>query len=105
VRALRPEVDAAASPDTDAVLVDGVPVSRGSRVRLRPRRRGTDAHDMFLAGRTAHVEAVFLDLDGKRHVAVTIDDDPTAELHRWYGRFHYFAPEELVPVPEEASAP
>ena len=35
---------------------------------------------MFLAGLTATVEAVFLDVDGDRHLAVTVDDDPAAEL-------------------------
>jgi hypothetical protein len=90
-----PGADESVSPETDSVVVDGVPVSKGSRVRLRPRRRGTDAHDMFLAGRTALVEAVFVDVDGSRHVAVTIEDDPSAELHQWYGRYHYYRPEEL----------
>lgn len=93
-----PGADASVSPETDAVVVDGVRVAKGSRVRLRPRRRGTDAHDMFLAGRLATVEAVFLDVDGSTHVAVTIEDDPSAELHQWYGRFHYFAPEEVEPA-------
>ena len=51
-------------PEPDSVLVDGVPVARGSRVRLRPVRRA-DAHDMFLAGRTAVVQAVLLDVDGR----------------------------------------
>lgn len=96
-----PGADASVSPDTDSVLVDGVAVAKGSRVRLRPRRRGSDAHDMFLAGRTATVEAVFLDVDGAQHVAVTIDDDPSAELHQWYGRYHYFAPEEVEPLGEK----
>ena len=31
---------------------------------LHPRARGTDVHDMFLEGRSAHVEAVLLDVDG-----------------------------------------
>jgi hypothetical protein len=93
-----PGADASVSPETDPVVVDGVRVAKGSRVRLRPRRRGTDAHDMFLAGRAATVEAVFLDVDGSTHVAVTIEDDPSAELHQWYGRFHYFAPEEVEPA-------
>ena len=53
---------------------------------------------MFLDGRTARVEAVLLDVDGARHVAVTVDDDPGADLHQWYGRFHYFAPDEVVPL-------
>jgi hypothetical protein len=98
------------SPATDTVLVDGVPLGGGSRVRLRPRGRGADAQDMFLAGRTAEVAAVFHDVDGSVHLAVTLDDDPAAELHTWYGRFHYFRPDELEPLepagsPDEPSAP
>ncbi|MFJ1656556.1 hypothetical protein ACIOC2_35355 [Streptomyces sp. NPDC088337] len=85
------------SPTTETVLVDGVPVGSGSRVLLRPRGRGADAQDMFLAGRTAQVAAVFHDVDGSVHLAVTLDDDPAAELHAWYGRFHYFRPDELEP--------
>ena len=92
-----PGADASVSPGTDAVLVDGVRVARGSRVRLHPRARGTDVHDMFLEGRSARVEAVLLDVDGSTHLAVTVDDDPGADLHRWYGRHHYFAPDEVVP--------
>ncbi|HKS50021.1 MAG TPA: hypothetical protein VJT49_33920 [Amycolatopsis sp.] len=87
-----------ATPET--VVVDGFRVTRGSRVRLRPRAHGTDAHDMFLAGRVGVVQAVRTDLDGSRHVAVTIEDDPAADLHEWYGRYHYFAPEEVVPLKE-----
>ncbi|WP_262387091.1 hypothetical protein [Streptomyces sp. TRM49041] len=85
-------------PTTDSVLVDGVPVASGARVLLRPRGRGADAHDMFLTGRTAQVAAVFHDVDGSVHVAVTLDDDPAAELNSWYGRFFYFRPDELQPV-------
>ncbi|MFI7413010.1 hypothetical protein ACIBU0_30490 [Streptomyces sp. NPDC049627] len=85
------------SPSTDTVLVGGVPLGAGSRVRLRP-RRGADAQDMFLEGRTAEVAAVFHDVDGSVHLAVTLDDDPASELHTWYGRFHYFRPGELEPL-------
>ncbi len=98
-----PGADDALSPGSDAVVVDGVRVARGSRVRLHPRRSGTDAHDMFLQGRTARVEAVLLDVDDDRHVAVVLDDDPGADLHQWYGRYHYFAPEELTPLDPEVS--
>lgn len=97
-----PGADDALSPGRDAVVVDGVRVARGSRVRLQPRSSGTDAHDMFLAGRTARVEAVLLDVDDDRHVAVVLDDDPGADLHQWYGRYHYFAPRELTPLDAEA---
>lgn len=96
-----PGADEGLSPGRDAVVVDGLRVARGSRVRLRPRTGGTDAHDMFLQGRTARVEAVLLDVDGERHVAVVLDDDPGADLHEWYGRYHYFAPAELTPLDAE----
>ncbi|KUL46138.1 hypothetical protein ADL22_10595 [Streptomyces sp. NRRL F-4489] len=86
------------SPTTDSVPVDGVPVAAGSRVRLRPAGRGADAQDMFLAGRTARVAAVFHDVDGSVHLAVTLDDDPAAELDAWYGRYRYFRPHELQPL-------
>ncbi|GGQ29504.1 hypothetical protein [Streptosporangium pseudovulgare] len=86
------------SPETDAVSVAGVEVARGSRVRLAPGRRRADAHDMFLSGRTARVEAVLTDLDGARHLAVTLDEDPGADLHRSHGRFLYFAPDEVEPL-------
>jgi hypothetical protein len=100
-----PGADRSVSPGSDAVVVDGVRVARGSRVRLSPRRSGTDAHDMFLRGRTALVQAVLLDVDDDRHVAVVLEDDPGADLHQWYGRYSYFAPDELVPLKAEADAP
>ncbi|CCG03938.1 conserved protein of unknown function [Blastococcus saxobsidens DD2] len=98
-----PGADAHLSPDTDAVVVAGVAVTRGSRVELQPRTHGTDAHDVFLAGRTARVEGVFLDVDDERQVAVTLEDDPAAELHQWRRRYHYFLPDELRPLPEEGA--
>lgn len=89
-----PEADASVDPDADSVLVAGGCASKGSRVVLRPGRRG-DAQDMFLAGREAIVSGVFHDVDGGIHIAVTIDGDPAAELDDWYGRYRYFAPHEV----------
>ena len=91
-----PGADRTVSPETDGVVVAGVTVARGSRVRLRPGQRA-DAQDMFLSGREATVEAVFLDVDGNRHLAVTLDEDPAADLRRWHGRFLYFSPDEVEP--------
>ncbi|MDT0448497.1 hypothetical protein [Streptomyces hesseae] len=90
--------DEGLSPATDSVLVDGVAVAAGGRVLLCPRGRGADAQDMFLAGRAARVAGVFHDVDGSVRLAVTIEDDPAAELHDWYGRFHYFRPDEVRPL-------
>jgi hypothetical protein len=92
-----PGADRTVSPETDGVVVAGVMVAKGSRVRLRPGRRRADAQDMFLADREATVEAVFLDVDGNRHLAVTLDQDPAADLQRWHGRYLYFSPDEVEP--------
>jgi len=79
--------------------VRGQWIGAGSRVRLQPGARRTDAQDMFLAGMTATVAAVMRDVEDQDCLAVTIDDDPAAELLRWHQRFHYFYPEEIEPVP------
>jgi hypothetical protein len=94
-----PGADASVSPEHDAIVIDGVRVARGSRVRLHPGRRRTDAQDLFLAGRTATVEAVLFDVDGQQHLGVTPDDDAElAEIQRWHGRYLYFAPDEVTPL-------
>ena len=93
-----PGADSSVDPDTDSVLVAGVEVAKGSKVMLTPRLHGTDAQDMFLDGRTATVAAVLLDVDGNTHVAVTIDDDPGADLSLVQGRFQYFSPDEIAPL-------
>lgn len=93
-----PAADASVAPDTDSVDVGGVRVGRGSRVRLRPGKRRTDAQDMFLAGCVATVQGVFLDVEDQRYVAVTVADDPAADLHAAHGRYLYFYPDEIEPV-------
>jgi hypothetical protein len=93
-----PGADASVSPETDHVVIRGVRVARGSKVRMRPGSRRADAQDLFLAGRTAVVEAVLYDVDGEVHVAVSPDHDPIAELQRSHGRFLYFAPDEIEPI-------
>ncbi|MFI6431030.1 hypothetical protein [Rhodococcus oryzae] len=92
-----PEADGSVRPDVDAVSVNGVRVAKGSAVRLHPSRRA-DAQDLFFDGRTARVASVHADVDGNTHVGVVIDDDPAADLHDWYGRYLYFAPDELEPL-------
>jgi hypothetical protein len=38
---------------------------------------------------------VLFDVDDGTHLAVTVDDDPGADLQRAEGRFLYFRPEEV----------
>ncbi len=94
-----PVADNAVAPGIDAVLVNGVRVNRGSRVRLHPSRRA-DAQDLFFADRIAKVTSVHETVDGDQHVGVVLEDDPAADLHEWYGRYLYFAPDEVEPLSE-----
>jgi len=97
-----PMADNAVRPGLDAILVNGTRVSRGSRVRLRPSRRA-DAQDLFYADKIARVTSVHEDVDGDQHVGVVLEDDPAADLHDWYGRYLYFAPDEVEPLIERSS--
>jgi hypothetical protein len=92
-----PAADESIRPDTDSVLINGVSVAKGSLVRVHPSRRA-DAQDLFFADQVARVTAVLADVDGETHVAVVLVDDPAADMHEWYGRYFYFAPEELEPL-------
>ena len=94
------EAAADVSPETAEVTIQGVRVTKGSLVKVHPTRRA-DAQDLFFADQTARVSAVQVDLDGETHVAVTLVDDPAAEMHDWYGRYLYFAPDELEPLTED----
>jgi hypothetical protein len=98
------EDEQAPDPERDSIQVNGVTVRQGTRVRLRPRPRGTDPHDMFLAGRTAVVARVHQEMSGTRMVAVLLEGDPAADLIPDYGRCRYFAPEEIEPLPAAGSA-
>ncbi len=92
-----PGADAAVHPEIDSVEVDGMALAKGSRVRLRPKLQRADAQDMFLDGRIARVEAVFMDVDNRNYLAVTLEDDPAADLYQSHGRFLYFQPDEVEP--------
>jgi hydrogenase maturation protease len=89
--------------------ISGVAVRVGSRVRLRP-RAGGDVMDIALAGKTAVVESIEQDYDGKFHVCVVVDDDPGRDvgLMRQPGHRFFFTPEEIEPLPalgEETTRP
>lgn len=73
----------------------------GSRVRIRSSGRRTDAQDALFEGCTATVEKVMQDVSGEPFLALTIEEDPAAELHRAFGRFHYYRLDEVEPLPCE----
>lgn len=97
-----PLADSAVAPTIDAVLVNGVRISRDSRVRLHPCRRA-DAQDLFYADKVARVTCVHETVDGDPQIGVVLEDDPAAEIHDWYGRYLYFAPDEVEPLSEGKS--
>lgn len=99
-----PESEALVQPSLDAVLIKGVPVARGSRVRVNPSRRA-DAQDLFFAGQTGRVTSVHFDVDGSTHVGLVLEKDPAADLHEGYGRSFYYAPEELEPLEDGEENP
>ena len=82
----------------ESVNVSGVPVRQGARVRLKP-RAGGDIFDLALAGKTAVVEAIEQDYEGKVHLAVVLEDDPGRDLGmlRQPGHRFFFSPEEVEP--------
>ena len=92
-----PDTDASVSPDTDTVTIGGQQVGRGSRVRLRPGTRRSDAQDMFLIGRIAEVQAVLYDVEDNPYLAVSLADAPDEDLRIAHGRFLYFATDEVEP--------
>ncbi len=83
----------------DSLRVGGVELRAGDTVRLRP-RAGGDVFDLALAGKTAMIESIEQDYEGKAHLAVVLDDDPGRDLGmlRQPGHRFFFAPEEVEPV-------
>jgi len=86
-------------PAPQSVVIEGVEVKKGSRVRLHP-RPGGDVLDMALAGRVACVEGIEQDFEDKIHIAVTVDDDPGRDLGdaKQPGHRFFFAVEEIEPL-------
>jgi hypothetical protein len=85
--------------DIPVVVVDGVEVVKGSRVRLHP--SGSDIMDVALAGKVAIVEAIERDYEDRVHVAVTVEDDPGRDLgeQRQIAHRFFFSPAEVKPLP------
>jgi hydrogenase maturation protease len=90
-----------AKKPVDDLRISDVEVRPGSRVRLRP-RAGGDVMDIALAGKTAVIESIEQDYDGKFHLCVVVDDDPGRDigLMRQPGHRFFFTPDEVEPLPQ-----
>jgi hypothetical protein len=78
----------------EAAEVEGVTFRRGAGVIIRC-APDADVQARMLVGRTATIERIFTDYDGRTHLGVTIDDDPGQELMRETGRYLFFFAEEV----------
>lgn len=99
------------SPEADKRRLECVHTGRfeirqGDRVRLRPQGRA-DILDMALIGKTARVEIIEEDFDGRVYLAVTVDDDPGRDLGelRQSGHRFFFRPDDVEPLDEQTSDP
>ena len=88
----------------ESVRVFGVDLRKGDRVRLWPQKKA-DILDMATEGKTAIIEAIEQDLEGQIHFAVVLEDDPGRDIGmmRQVGHRFFYTPEEVEPLPLEAS--
>jgi hydrogenase maturation protease len=87
-------------PPMESLNIAGIEVKPGHRVRLHPGKRG-DVMDIALAGKTAMIESIEQDYEGRFHVCVVADDDPGRDIGimRQPGHRFFFDPEEVEPLP------
>jgi hypothetical protein len=84
-------------PGEREVTFDGVRYRRGDKVILHP-PLSADVYDKMLDGRSATIHRLFLRVDDRLHIGVTIDDDPMQEILGESGRFLFFFAEEVEVV-------
>jgi len=90
----------------DHVVISGVEVRTGDRVRLFP-HKGGDILDIALHGQIATIEGIEEDYEGKAHICVVLDEDPGRDmgLLRQPGHRFFFIPSEVEPLPPEEQGP
>ncbi|KIE58220.1 hypothetical protein A946_08625 [Methylacidiphilum kamchatkense Kam1] len=81
----------------ESLCIENKLVKTGSLVKLQPQGRA-DACDLFYNQKIARVEEIRKDVEGNYFIGVTLVEDPGAEVFRWYGRFLYFKPNEILPL-------
>jgi hypothetical protein len=86
-------------PTLESLIVEGVELTKGSRVLLRP-RAGGDIIDLALAQKVAFVEGIEQDFEDRIYLSVTLEEDPGRDLGdaRMLGHRFFFSPEEVVPL-------
>jgi len=83
-------------PSLDRITVNGLELSVGDPVRVRP-SAGGDIMDLALAGKIGIIESIEQDYEGTVQVALVMDDDPGKDLGmlRQPGHRFFFKSEEI----------
>lgn len=86
------------------VFTQGRRLSKGTRVRVQPKRRA-DAIDMMIAGKVAVVEAIEEDAEHHVHLALVLEEDPGKDLGwaRQPGHRFFYSVDEVEPLEEAVS--
>jgi len=91
--------DAPENAPLASVMIFGIEVKPGDRVRLWP-QKNADILDLAMKGKVAIVEAIERDYDDHVHLAVVLEDDPGREfgMMRQPGHRFFYSPEEVEPL-------
>ena len=93
-----PVADAPSTRRPTRSLVDGVRIAQGQPGAAAARAGAPTRRTCSSPAGPPGSPRCTCDVDGQRHVAVVLEDDPAADLHDWYGRYLYFAPDEVEPI-------
>jgi hypothetical protein len=94
----------AQGPGLRCIRVGRFELTRGDRVRLRP-RGWADVFDLALEGKTATIESIEQDYEDRVYLTVTVDDDPGKDFGSQGKPAHrfFFRPEEVEPLGADRS--
>ena len=87
-----------------SVFAHGILLTRGDRVRLKP-RPGADILDLVLQGKIATITSIEEDFESRVQLAVTVDDDPGRDLGEQLqpGHRFFFRIDEVEPLGDGGS--
>jgi len=82
-----------------SVIVDGVELKAGDRVRIRPKGRA-DVMDIALQGKAAVIESIEQDAENRIYLALVLDEDPGKDLGflRQPGHRFFYGLNEVEPL-------
>jgi hypothetical protein len=83
----------------ESVMVNGIQLRRGDRVRVRPKKRA-DAFDMAITGKVAIIESIEQDAENNMHLALVLEDDPGKDLGflKQPGHRFFYGTDEVEPM-------